>query len=630
MWYHRDSPETEKKRAIMSAQIFSLALRRPTATAIALSLGLGLAPQIAVAEAVHGIAMQGEPALPANFDHLPYADPNAPKGGKISFGGQGTFDSLNPFIRKGAVPDGLWGRSAFWPNNVWDSLMVRSWDEPFTLYGHIAEFVEVPEDRSWVEFTLNPLARFSDDKPVTSADVVFTFELLREKGLPRSWYKKVDRVEEKPGGKVRFVFGEVWDREMPLLVALLPVFPKHATDPEVFGESGLEPPIGSGPYLIADVNAGSTVTLKRNPDYWAKDLPQKRGFDNFDEIRIEYIRDGTALFEAFKKGIFDATTESDPSRWTQAYDFPAASSGDVVKAEVPTGVPDGMNGFVFNTRRPVFDDIRTREAFSYFLDFEWVNRNLYNSAYARTGSYFQGSQLSALGRPASPAELALLAPFPESVRTDIMDGTYQPPVSDGSGRDRTNLKAGLDLLTAAGYERRGNKLVDAVTGEPLTFEFLAIDKREERLALVLQRTLALAGIDMAVRSVDSAQYWERVLGDRDFDMMHWVYGASLSPGNEQIGRWSKVNAETFGRLNFAGVSDPAVDAMIEAMLAARSQGDFVTAVRALDRVLMSGFYVIPLFHAPAQWVAYWTTLKIPAKASLYGSVPATWWSKSAE
>ena len=614
----------------MSAQIFSLALRRPIATAIALTLGIGLAPQIAAAEALHGIAMQGKPALPADFEHFPYVNPNAPKGGSISFGGQGTFDSLNPFIRKGAVPDGLWGRSTFWPNNIWDSLMVRSWDEPFTLYGHIAEFVEVPEDRSWVEFTLNPLARFSDREPVTTADIVFTFELLKEKGLPRSWYKKVDHLEEKPGGRVRFVFGDVWDREMPLLVALLPVFPKHATDPEAFGKSGLNPPIGSGPYVIAEVNAGSSVTLKRNSDYWAKDLPQKRGFDNFDEIRIEYIRDGTALFEAFKNGIFDVTTESDPSRWTLGYDFPAANEGKVVKAEIPTGVPNGMNGFVFNTRRPVFDDIRTREAFSYFLDFEWINRNLYNSAYARTGSYFQGSQLSALGRPASPAERTLLAPFPDSVRPDIMEGTYAPPVSDGSGRDRANLKAGLDLLMAAGYDRRDGKLVDAASGRPFAFEFLAKNKNEERLALVLRRVLALAGIDMSVRSVDSAQYWERVLGDRDFDMMHWIYGASLSPGNEQVGRWSKVNPETFGRLNFAGVSNPAVDAMIEAMLAARSQEDFVTAVRALDRVLTSGFYVIPLFHAPAQWVAYWTELKIPEATSLYGAVPATWWAASAE
>ncbi len=607
----------------MSAIILSISLKRPIAAAIAATLGLGLMPQLAVGQPMHGIAMHGQPALPADYDHLPYANPDAPKGGTIAFGGQGAFDSLNPFIVKGAVPDGLWGRGTFWANNVWDSLMVRNWDEPFTLYGHVAQFVEVPDDRSWVEFTLDPRARFSDGTPVTTEDVVFTFNLLKEKGLPNGWYKNVDHVEEKAGGKVRFVFGPTWDREMPLLAGLLPVFPKHATDPEAFGKTGFKPPIGSGPYMIADVNPGSTVTLKRNPDYWAKDLPEKRGFDNFDEIRIEYIRDDAALFEAFTKGIFDVTVESNPMRWTTGYDFPAAKQGKVVKAAVPTGVPDGMNGFVFNTRRPVFQDIRVREALTYFLDFEWINRNLYGDSYARTGSYFEGSDLSALGKPASAAERALLAPFPDAVRPDVMDGTYRPPVSDGSGRDRANLKKGLDLLMQAGYEQRDGKLVNAQTGKPLSFEFLAISKEEERLALALQRSLALAGIDMQIRTVDTAQYYQRVLpGPRDYDMMHWVYGASLSPGNEQVGRWEDPE----GRLNFAGVDNPAVGATIDAMLAAKSQEDFVTAVRALDRVLISGFYVIPLFHAPAQWIAYWTSLKMPQNASLYGAVPSTWWS----
>ncbi len=610
----------------MSAIILSISLRRPIAAAIAATLGLGLAPQIAAGQPTYAIAMHGDPALPADYDHLPYANPDAPKGGAIAFGAQGSFDSLNPFILKGSVPDGLWGRGAFWGNNVWDSLMVRSWDEPFTLYGHIAQYVEVPDDRSWVEFTLNPLARFSDGQPVTTADVVFTFNLLKDKGLPNGWYKDVDHVEEKPGGKVRFVFGPNYDREMPLLIGLLPVLPKHATDPDGFGETTFTPPIGSGPYTVETVNPGSSVILKRNPDYWAKDMPEKRGFDNFDEIRIEYIRDSTALFEAFKKGLFDVNLESNPTRWTSGYDFPAAAAGKVVKAEIPTGVPDGMNGFVFNTRRPIFSDIRVREAFTYFLDFEWINRTLYGGAYARTGSYFEGSELSALGRPASAAERALLAPFPDAVRPDVMDGTYRPPVSDGSGRDRANLRKGLDLLMQAGWEERDGKLVNAATGQPFTFEFLAIDKEEERLALALQRSLALVGIAMSVRTVDTAQYWQRVLNGRDFDMMHWVYGASLSPGNEQIGRWSKTDPKTFGRLNFAGVSDPAVDAMIEAMLAARSQEDFVTAVRALDRVLISGFYVIPLFHAPAQWLAYWTRIKMPDKTSLYGAVPETWWA----
>lgn len=609
----------------MSAIIFSIALKRRLAATVAATIGLGLMPQLAAAEPMHGIAMHGDPDLPADYQHLPYANPDAPKGGTLSLAGQGTFDSLNPFILKGAVPDGLWGRSAFWPNNLWDSLMVRSWDEPFTLYGHVAEFVETPEDRSWVEFTLNPKARFSDGEPIKPEDVAFSYELLKDKGLPTSWHKAVDHVEEKPGGKVRFVFGEGWDREMPLLVGLMPVFPKHATDPESFGKSSLTPPVGSGPYQVDSVKAGSTIVMKRDPDYWARDLPQKRGVDNFDEIRIEYFRDGGTLFEAFRKGLFDVMTETNPARWANEYDFPAARDGKLKLNTIVTGTPKGMNGLVFNERNPLFADIRVREALAYFLDFEWINRNLYAGAYERTGSYFQGSVLSALGVPASDEEQALLEPFPDAVRADVMDGTYAPPKSDGSGRDRKNLRRGLDLLTEAGWVQKDGKLVNGETGAPFAFEFLARDKDEERLALALQRTLTLVGIDMAIRTVDSSQYWERILNTRDFDMIHWTYGSSLSPGNEQIGRWSKLDEDTYGRLNFVGLSDPAVDAMIDALLAARTEEDFVTAVRAFDRVLISGSHVIPLFHSPAQWIATWDKLVV-ADAPLYGAVPATWWA----
>lgn len=610
----------------MSAIILFIALRQRITVAVAATLGLGLVPQLTAAEPMHGIAMHGEPALPADYQHLPYANPDAPKGGTIGLAGQGTFDSLNPFILKGNVPDGLWGRNAFWSNNLWDSLMVRNWDEPFSLYGHIAEFVETPEDRSWVEFTLNPLAQFSDGEPVKPEDVVFSFELLKEKGLPRDWHKRIDRVEEKPGGKVRFVFGEDWDREMPLLIGLLPVFPKHAVDPEEFGKSSLTPPPGSGPYQVSDVKAGSTIVLTRNPDYWARDLPQKRGVDNFDEIRIEYFRDGGTLFEAFRKGIFDVFTETNSVRWTSEYDFPAVREGQIVLDEFVTGTPKGMNGFVFNQRKPMFSNPLVREAFSYFLDFEWINRNLYADAYARTGSYFQGSVLSALGVAASDQERALLAPYPDAVRTDVMEGTYAPPISDGSGRDRANLKRGLALLSEAGWEQQDGKLVSSETGEPFAFEFLSRSKEEERLALALQRALKLVGIEMTIRTVDTSQYWERILNTRDFDMIHWIYGASLSPGNEQSGRWSKIDAETYGRLNFAGVSEPVVDGMINALLSARSQEDFVTAVRAYDRALISGFHVIPLYHSPAQWVASRSKLQKPITPSISGATPSTWWA----
>jgi peptide/nickel transport system substrate-binding protein len=570
--------------------------------------------------------MHGDPALPADFDHFPYADPDAPKGGAIAFAGQGTFDSLNPFIVKGTVPDGLWARTPFWGDNVWESLLVRSWDEPFTLYHHLAEYVEVPDDRSWVEFTMDPRARFSDGTPVTAEDVAFSFKLMRDKGRPAGWYGAVKSVEVKPGNKVRFTFDGGGDRELPLIVGLMHVFPEHATNVDTFDQTTLKPPIGSGPYVIASVDAGKTVILKRNPDYWAKDLPEKKGFDNFDQVRIEYIRDSNALFEAFKKGLYDVTQEVDPLRWTSGYTFPAVKAGDVAVETVKTGTPAGMNGFVFNLRRPVFQDIRVREALTYFFDFEWVNQNLYRGQYRRTGSYFEGSELSALGRPASDAEKALLAPFPDAVEPDVMDGTYRPPVSDGSGRDRKTLLKGIKLLQEAGYVQEGGRMVNGKTGAPLSFEILVADRADERLALALQQSLAVAGIGVTIRQADSTQYWERIQKTRDYDMIRWTYGSSLSPGNEQIGRWSKIDADTFGNLNFAGVSSPAVDAMIDALLAARTQEDFVTAVRAYDRVLISGHYVIPLFYAPDEWIAYWKRVRHPERESLYGVVPSTWWS----
>jgi peptide/nickel transport system substrate-binding protein len=598
----------------------------PRTACFALAAALAFPGGGALAEPKHAIAMHGEPALPPDFDHFPSVNPDAPKGGSIGFAGQGAFDSLNPFILKGSAPDGLWGRSTpFWSNNIWESLLIRNWDEPFTLYGHLAEFIEVPDDRSWVEFTMNPDARFSDGEPVTVDDVMFSFNLLKEKGRPQGWFDRIDRLEEKPGGKIRFVFGEGFDRELPLIVGLMAILPKHATDPAAFGETSLEKFIGSGPYLIDRVDPGKTVTLKRNPDYWAKERPAKRGYDNFDDVRIEYFRDANTLFEAFKKGLFDIQVETNTTRWSSGYDFPAAKDGRVALEAFESGTPKGMNALVFNLRNPIFQDIRVRQALTYFLDFEWINRSLYDGRYRRTGSYYEGSVLSALGLPASERERKLLAPFPDAVRADIMEGAYAPPSSDGSGRDRNNLRTGIDLLTAAGYERRGSALVNGATGEPLAFEMLVRSAEEERLALAYQQALRIAGIDMSVRQVDSAQYWERILNTRQFDMMHWVYSASLSPGNEQFGRWSKMDSGAPGQLNFAGVANPAVDAMIEALLAAETQEEFIDAVRAYDRVLMSGFYVVPLFHSPAQWVAYWTRIQHPERTSLYGVQPMTWW-----
>jgi peptide/nickel transport system substrate-binding protein len=577
----------------------------------------------AAAEPVHGIAMHGKPALPANFDNLPYANPDAPKGGRIAYGFVGTFDSLNPFILKGNAPRGL--HDSTLGNNVFESLMMRSRAEPFTLYGLIAQSLEMPDDRGWIEFHLNPAAKFSDGAPVAADDVVYSFEVLRDKGRPKGWYKKVAAVQKTGERSVRFTFTADADREIPLIVGLMPVLPKHATAPEVFARSGLTPLIGSGPYVIGEVKPGTRVTLKRNPDYWAKSLPIKRGFDNFDEIRIEYFRDANSHFAAFKKGLFEILPDGDPARLSSAYSFPAVTDGRVALEPFRKGTPSGMNAFVFNTRRAPFDDPLVRQALTFFLDFEWINRNLFFERYERTGSFFHGSELSALDEPASEAEKALLQPFPGVVKAAVMEGTYTPPVSDGSGRDRKNLRAALKMLGQAGYARKGNALVHKETGKQLGFEFLTMSREQERLALAFQRTLSVAGIDMSVRQVDATQYWDR-LKQYDYDMIQFFWAASLSPGNEQNFRWSQQSAGTPGTFNFAGANEPAIDAMIKALLAARSREDFVTAVRALDRILISGTYVIPLFHLPDQWVARWTRIGHPGISSLYGYEPTTWWS----
>ncbi|HEX2255511.1 MAG TPA: extracellular solute-binding protein, partial [Afifellaceae bacterium] len=438
-------------------------------------------------------------------------------------------------------------------------------------------------------------------------------------------YANVERIEKVGERGVRFTFREGADREQPLLIGLMPILPSHAIDRETFDKTSLKPFVGSGPYLFERVEPGSRIVLRKDPDYWGADLPVKRGFDNFDEIRVEYFRDANAYFEAFKKGLFDLLPESDPARWASGYDFPAVDSGLVVLDEFVTGTPAGMNGFVLNTRRPVFQDPLVRQALGYFFDFEWINQNLYHGLYERTGSYFDGSELSALGRPAGEVELKLLAPYPDAVRPEVMEGAWLPPESDGSGRDRDNLREGLRLLAEAGYGRQGDRLVHTETGRPLAFEMLVQTREQERLALAFQRTLGLAGIQVSVRQVDSAQYEER-RKTFDFDVVQFVYPASLSPGSEQYFRWSAAAAEAQGSFNLAGAKDPAIDAMIAAMLEAETREEFVAAVRALDRVLISGFYVVPLFHAPDQWIARWTRVERPEKSSLYGAEPTTWWA----
>jgi peptide/nickel transport system substrate-binding protein len=585
----------------------------------------------AQAAPLHAIAMHGEPALPAGFSHFAYADPSAPKGGRLVEGVLGTFDSLNPFIVRGLPPQ-AWRAPLSAPNalsgTVIESLMVRGYDEPFTLYGLLARTVETDEKRGYVAFGIDPAARFSDGKPVTAADVLFSWQLFRDKGRPnqRIYYRKVVKAEALDELTARFEFGDSEDRELPLILGLMPVLPRHAVNPDTFEETTLKPPLGSGPYVVAGVDAGKSLTLKRNPGYWGRDLAVNRGFWNFDEIRFDYYRDANSYHEAFKAGLFDVRSENDPGRWQTAYDFPALREGRVVKESFQSGLPKPNVFFVFNTRRAIFSDIRVREALSLLFDFEWINHNIFHDVYRRSGGFFAGSELSARGVPADERERALLAPYPGAVRADVLAGTWAPPQSDGSGRDRTMTRRALALFAEAGYEVRGTQLVSRATGAALAFEIMTATRDEERLALLYASSLGRLGIKVNVRVVDAVQYETRRIS-YDFDMVQSRSDQSLSPGNEQAFYWSTAAAESPGTRNYMGIKSPAADAMIAALLTAKTRPEVVSAVRALDRVLISGFYVVPGFYVPDQWVAHWTTLARPATTSLHGPIPETWWRK---
>ena len=531
----------------------------------------------------------------------------------------GTFDSLNPFIVKGLPAQSLRGY-------VFESLMARGYDEPFSLYGLLARTIETDDARSYVTFALDPAARFSDGAPVTAADVIFSWQLLRDHGRPnyRAYYAKVARAEALDERTVRFDLGNAGDRELPLILGLMPVLAKHAIDAAKFEDTSLAKPIGSGPYTVAEIDAGKSVTLKRDPNYWGRDLPINRGLWNFNELRFDYYRDANAYFEGFKTGLYDVRTEHDPTRWRTGYDIPAVRDGRIVKEAFTNGLPKPASNFVFNTRRAIFADVRVRQAIAMLFDAAWVNHNFFFDLYRRSASYFDDSELSAYHRPADEHERALLAPFPNAVRPDVLDGTWSPPASDGSGRDRKNLREALSLLDAAGYELKGTTLRARGSGRPFRFEIMVTSRDDERLALAFASNLARAGIEAQVRLVDAVQYDQRRIAF-DFDMIPYRWEQSLSPGNEQSFYWGSAAAAEQGSRNYMGVRSPAIDAMIAAMLAARERPDFVAAVRALDRLLISGSYVVPLFYLPEQWVARWTYIQHPGRTSLFGYLPETWW-----
>jgi peptide/nickel transport system substrate-binding protein len=574
-----------------------------------------------IGEPVGAIAMHGEPALRPDFAHLPYVNPDAPKGGRLDLAYLGAFDSLNPYnVKALSTAQGLIG-------NVYQSLMARSADEQFTLYGLIAKSVEINEARDKLVFHLDPAAHFSDGSPITSADVLFTFKLLKAKGRPqqRAAFSLVKQIDAPDDNTVRYDLSGANDRELPLTLAIMPVLSRAHTDAEHFEDQTLQIPVASGPYRVVEVTPGERLVLQRDPNYWARDLPISKGLYNFDTIRIDYFRDATAMFEAFKAGLIDFRIEDDATRWRSEYDFPAAKDGRIVRATIPNGLPKGVSGFAFNTRRPQFADPSVREALASMFDFEWINANLYGGAFKRSEGFFDDSELSSIGRPASERERELLAPFPGAVRQDVMEGRWRAPTSDGSGRDRTLARGAIEELKTAGYAVKDGRLVDSHQS-PLAFEITVKNREEERLALAYARSLASIGVAATVRLVDEVQF-QRRRTRFDFDVMIGTWTASPSPGNEQRGRWTSAAANAEGAYNISGAHSPAIDAMIGAILAANSKEDFVAAVRTLDRLLISGFYIVPLYYSPEQWIAYSSKLGRPERTPLFGADLAAWWRR---
>lgn len=571
----------------------------------------------------HALAMHGKPNFGPDFTHFDYANPDAPKGGSRVSDATGTFDSLNPFILQG-TPARV--------NLIYNTLMVQSVDEAFTLYCLLCETVETPDDRSWVEFTLREDARWHDGVPVSVDDVIFSFNVLREKGQPfyRFYYGSVADVVQTGPRKVRFTFGGDLNPELPLIIGDLTIFPKHYWETRDFAKTTLEPPLGSGAYRISDVKPGRSLTFERVPDYWAKDHPTQIGFNNIDTVRVDYFRDRTIAREAFKGGNTDIWNENSAKEWATAFDVPAVRDGRILKEEFTHERPAGMQGFVFNIRKPIFADRRVREALTLAWDFEWYNKNLAYNAYARTDSYFDNSELGSRGllADAGTEEREILERFRGQLPDELYTQIYTTPKTDGSGARgiRNNLRAARKLLEDAGWVIRDGALVNTETGAPFSFEILLREPTFEKIALPFARNLERLGIVAKVRVVDSAQYQNRFEA-RDYDMIIGSWGQSLSPGNEQRNYWSASAAKAIGSRNLAGIEDSVIDELIELLISAPSRESLVQRTRALDRALLWGHYVIPQFHLPVDRIAFWDKFGRPTKIPMLGESAnvSAWW-----
>ncbi len=586
-----------------------------------LALGMMLTLILPVqAQPVHAIAMHGTPKYGADFKNFDYVNPNAPKGGVLRQATFGSFDTFNPFVIKGNAAAGT--------GLVFETLMSSSMDEAFTEYGLVADNIEVPDNRAWVAFHINPKARFSDGTPITADDIVFTFEMLKQHGVPqyRYYYGDVQKVEATAPDRVLFTFKSADNRELPLILGQMPVLSKADWQGKDFSATTLTMPLGSGPYKLKSFELNRFLVYERDPNYWGKDLPVNRGLYNFDEIRFDVYRDTSVAVEAFKAGAYDLRQENEAKRWAVSYDFPAFRDGRVKKREFSHQLPSGMQGFVFNTRRAIFKDKRVREALQYVLDFNWLNRHLFYGSYHRTNSYFDNSYLAAKGLP-SEQERALLEPYATQIDKRVFSQEIKP-IEMQSSNPRPELLKALDLLAQAGWHVKNGVLQNSA-GEPFEFEILLDSSGAaawERIALSFVRNLKKIGITAHIRVMDALQYKHRV-DEFDFDMFVMVWGQSLSPGNEQRYFWGSAAALQQGSYNFAGIQDPVIDMLIEKIVSAKDEQALISATHALDRMLMWGFYVIPHWHMQGVRFVYWDRFEMPKAEPMHGINIMSWWAK---
>lgn len=580
-------------------------------------------PALADGAARHGMSMFGELKYPSNFKHFEYVNPDAPKGGLVRMEARGTYDTLNGFTIKGSAAAGL--------GLIYDTLMESARDEAFAEYGLLVRSVVVADDLSSVTFDLRKAARWHDGKPITADDVVFSLDLLKAKGAPfyRFYYANVDKAEALSPHKVKFTFKGRKNRELPLIIGQLPVLPKHYWQGKNFEATTLQPPLGSGPYRIAKVDPGRSITYERVADYWGKDLAVNKGRHNFDTLRFEYYRDPTVALEAFKANAFDFRQENTAKVWATQYKFPALKKGQVVKETLKNGNPTGMQSFAFNIRRPQFQDARVRQALALTFDFEWANKNLFFGQYTRTQSYFSNSELAAQGLP-SAAELKFLSPLKGQIPEEVFAKAYAAPKTDGSGKSRRLLRQAKRLLDSAGWSVKDGKLRNGKTGKAMEIEFLLVNQGFQRIVAPMQKAMERLGVTVKVRVVDTSQYINR-LRDFDYDVIVGGWGQSLSPGNEQRGFWGTAAADRPGSRNYIGIKDAAIDKLIDQIIFANSRAELVAATRALDRVLLWNHFVIPNWHINSYRIAYWNRFsrpKVQAKYSL--GFPETWWLDNAK